>query len=155
MQRELGGHGIMAMFKPPFANVEYRDYQVVVNMLPEYRQAAGDFILQRNQAPQYASAIRDVLVRYSGVLSEAQEDVRGELRNPLVWFREGVRAILATPVKVLENFGILTPETSATVTASRLLRVASGVVALVGLIAALVQIVTGWDATLAFLRRHG
>jgi hypothetical protein len=153
MQRELGAYGIMAMYRPPFAGFAYRNYPVILNMLPEYRETSGDPILQRNQAPQYASAIRDVLIRYSGALSEREADVRKELRNPLIWFREGVKAILATPVVLLETFGILTPERSATLIGSGLLRIGAGVIALIGLAAALVQIITGWDATIAFVRR--
>lgn len=94
MQRELGHHGIMAMYQPPFASYAFRDYQIIVNMLPQYRQAANDEILRRSQAPQYADALRDVLVRYSGSLQELEADARRDLKSPLVWFREGVRRLL-------------------------------------------------------------
>jgi hypothetical protein len=56
MQRELGHHGIMTMYRPPYANYAFRDYDIIVNMLPQYRQAAHDDILQLSQAPQYAHA---------------------------------------------------------------------------------------------------
>jgi hypothetical protein len=153
MQRELGPHGVMAMYRPPFAQFAFRDYQIVVNMLPDYRQAANDWVLQRSQAPQYAAAIRDVLVRYSGALKELEADVRTDLRNPLIWFREGVRAVLTSPVRLMTSLGILTPSLGATVIGSGLLRVGAGIIALITLLAALVQIMTGWDATVAMLDR--
>jgi hypothetical protein len=153
MQRELGHHGVMAMYRPPFANYAFRDYQILVNMLPEYRQAANDPILQRNQAPQYADAMRDVLVRYSGSLQELESDARRELKSPLAWFREGVRTVLSLPLVALRELGILSPSLSASILGSGLLKVGAGVVALVTLIAGLVQILTGWDAAVALINK--
>ncbi len=153
MQRELGHHGVMAMYQPPFANYAFRDYQIIVNMLPEYRRAAKDEILRRNQAPQYADAMRDVLVRYSGSLQERESDVRGDLRSPLVWFREGVRAVLSLPLVALRELGILSPSLSASILGSGLLKVGTGVVALVTLIAGLVDILTGWAAAVALIHK--
>ena len=151
MQRDLGSHGTMAMYRPPFATYAFRDYQVLVNMLPEYRQAANDFILQRNQAPQYADAIRDVLLRYSGGLQQLENDKRRDLRNPLVWFREGVRTLVSFPFVALRELGVLSPSFSASILGSGLLKVASGVVAVVTLIAGLVQILTGWDTIVGLI----
>jgi hypothetical protein len=153
MQRELGHHGIMAMYRPPYANYAFRDYQIIVNMLPQYRQAAHDEILQRNQALQYADAMRDVLVRYSGTLQELETDARRDLKSPVVWFRDGVRALLSLPLVALRELGILSPSLSASILGSGLLKVGAGVVALVTLVAGIVQILTGWDATVALIRR--
>lgn len=153
MQRELGSHGVMAMYRPPFANYALRDYQILVNMLPEYRQAANNDVLQRSQAPQFAAAIRDALVRYSGSLQEYQDDIRGDLKNPLVWFRNGIRAILSSPLLILREFGVLSPSVSASILRSSVLKIGAGVVALVTLLAGIVQIVTGWDAVQIIISR--
>jgi hypothetical protein len=153
MQRELGQHGVIAMYRPPFANFAYRNYHILVNMLPEYRQSANDDVLRRNQAPQYADAMRDVLVRYSGGLQELESDARRDLKSPIVWFREGVRAILSLPLLALRELGIVSPSLSASILGNRLLKLGAGVVALVTLIAGLVQILTGWDATVALMTK--
>ncbi len=151
MQREVGDHGVMALYRPPFASYGLRNYQILVNMLPEYRGAANDPILQRSQARQYADTIRDVLVRYSGSLQEYEKDVRSDAKNPLVWFREGVRAVLSLPLIVLRELGVLSAGASASLLGSGVIRVGAGLVAFVTLIAALVQILTGWEAVLAIV----
>jgi hypothetical protein len=152
MQRELGGHGVMGMYRPPFANYAVHDYPILLNMLPEYRTAANDWAL-KSQANQYSSTIRDVLVRYSGALEEAELDALRAARNPLVWFREGVRAAVALPFRLLGSLGILSPAATSGIVGSSLVRVASGFVALVTLVAGCVQIITGWDATIVFIHQ--
>jgi len=152
MQRELGGYGVMASYRPPFANYAHRNYQVVINMLPEYRQAATQWRME-SQAAQYASAIRDVLLRYSGTLGELEDNAWKDLRSPVVWFRESVRAILASPFQLLTSLGILSSSIGAGLIGSGILRVASGLVALIALFAGIVQIITGWDATVAFVMK--
>jgi hypothetical protein len=152
MQREIGPSGVMAMYRPPHMNYAFSDYQVIVNMLPDYRQAARDWALQ-GLAPQYAATLRDCLVRYSGNLKEVENDARKELNNPLIWLREGVRSVLASPINLLTSLGILPRSLGAGIVGSGLLRVLAGIVALITLAAALVQIITGWDATMTFLQR--
>jgi hypothetical protein len=151
MQGEMGALGMMSMFRPAFANFAYRNYAILPNMLPDYRQYANDWAL-RSQAVQYASTIRDALVRYSGTLDEVEADVLKELKNPLTWFSEGTRALVATPFKVLRSVGVLSEAQEAGISGSALLRIGSGILALVGLAAGLVQIITGWDAMLKFIR---
>jgi hypothetical protein len=152
MQREIGGHGVMALFRPPFANYAYRDYPLLVNMLPDYRRSANDWALHRH-ASECVSTIRDALVRYSGSLSELEEDARRSFRNPMVWFKEGVRFVVSSPFRLLRSLGILSAGVESNIVGSTLVRVASGIVALVTLVAGLVQIVTGWDASIALLHR--
>ena len=151
MQAEIGGHGMMALFRPAFANFAYKNYAILPNMLPDYRRYAADWAL-RGQADQYASSIRDALLRYSGTLDEAEPDVHRELRNPIIWFRKGMRAIVASPFALLRSLGILSATQEAGLTASAALRVGSGILALIALVAGLIQIATGWDATVVFVR---
>lgn len=151
MQAEMGSHGMMAMFRPAFANVAYKNYAILPNMLPEYRHYAGDWAL-RGQASQYASVIRDALLRYSGTLDEVASDVRVELRNPIIWFRNGVRAIVAAPFALLRSLGIISEARETDLTSSVVLKVGSGILALITLVAGLVQIATGWETSVAFVR---
>jgi hypothetical protein len=96
-------------------------------MLPEYRQAANHRATQ-SQAAQYSGAIRDVLLRYSGALVELENDTLQEFRNPIVWFRESVRAILASPFQLIMSLGIFSSAIGAGIIGSGILRFASGAV---------------------------
>jgi hypothetical protein len=150
MQREIGAHGMMAMFRPPFASVAYKNYPILINMLPEYRRSANDWALH-GQALEYASAIRDALLRYSGSIDELEEDDRTEIKNPVAWFREGMRDLVALPFTILQSLGILSSATTSGIARSAIIRTGSGLLALVTLIAGLVQILAGWDTTIGFV----
>ena len=97
--------------------------------------------------------IDDVLNKYAGRLQEWGEQLDREAANPVVWFREGVQTLLLLPAFVLRSLGLL--PASSSVTTGLLGRIVSGIVSLVVLVAALVQIVSGWDSTLAKLRQWG
>lgn len=142
----------MAMYRPPFAGYAIRDYSVLMNMLPEYRQAANQWAL-RSQAAMYASTVRDALVRYSGSLDDIERDARQASQNPIVWLREGTRTVLASPFRLLRSLGILSEATESGIVGSSLLKIGSGVVALLTIAAAVVQILTGWEATIDFVQR--
>jgi len=152
MQREVGSHGVVAHYRPPFASVSYNSYPVLLNMLPEYQRSANDWAL-RSQAVQYANGVRDVLLRYSGSLGEAEADLLKDLHNPLAWFRDGVRIVLASPFDLLRSFGVLSSSAAFAITGSGILRVAAGVVALITLGAAIVQILSGWEASSALVQK--
>jgi hypothetical protein len=152
MQREMGHHGVMAMFRPPFAGVAYRNYEILPNMLPEYRTNASDWVLH-SQASQYASLISDALLRYSGAIDEAESDIRREIRNPIAWFRDGVRAIVAAPFLLLQSLGVLSASQALGVTSSTIVRIGSGLLAFITLVAGFVQIATGWDTASSFVHR--
>jgi hypothetical protein len=152
MQREVGNHGVVAHYRPPFASVSYNSYPVLLNMLPEYQRSANDWAL-RSQAVQYANGVRDVLLRYSGSLGEAEADLLKDLHNPLAWFRDGVRIVLASPFDLLRSFGVLSSSAAFAITGSDILRVAAGIVALITLGAAIVQILSGWEASSALVQK--
>jgi hypothetical protein len=95
--------------------------------------------------------MRDALLRYSGGLKEFESDLRRELKNPLIWFREAVRALLSAPLVALRELGVLSPALSSSILGSGLVKVGSGVIALITLIAALVQILTGWGSVVALV----
>jgi hypothetical protein len=152
MQREMGPYGIMAVYRPPFANYAFNNYPILANLLPEYRRAAVSWRIQ-SQAEDYARAIWDALLRYSGSLGDLECEIRQNLRNPVVWIRESVRAILATPVWLLTSLGIFGSSTSSKIIGSRLMRLFAGLVSLIAIAANVVQIFSGWDASVIFIRK--
>jgi hypothetical protein len=153
MQREIGSHGVAAVYRPPFANYIVRDFDMLTNFLPLYRQSTQDWVL-RNQAAQYADPRRDALLRYSGSLNDWAVAARGDLRKPIAWFRQGVRTVIASPVSLLASLGVVSFRTASRITDSWLTRMTSGLIGIVTLVAAAVQIIVGWDYTIAFIVKH-
>lgn len=143
MQIAMGSQGVYAMFRPPFANFQYRNYPIILNLLPELRKAFLDPILSRNLAQQYRSAIAESLLRHVGML-EQRKASDGELLNPLVWLREGVRWLLSLPFALLAWTGLISLQKVNALLYSGLARVVTAFVTLVGLLSGVMGIILGW-----------
>ena len=101
----------------------------------------------------HGQLVGETLVRYMGWSADQIGNKRRELRNPVVWLREGVAALLLLPVWFLRSLGLLSPSRSGRLARSALFRLLTGVVALLGLLSALVTIILGWRLALEVLRR--
>ena len=157
MQREAGSTAIASLYRPPFQNVAHRDYELLVNILPTLHSTITNvrWGLDEDRIRHYVDILDGVLNRYAGRLQEWGEQFGRDASNPLIWFREGIRALLLAPAFVLRSLGLWPESRSAALVHSGVFRVASAIMAFVVLAAGLVQIVTGWDATLAKLRDWG
>src|SRR4051812_7601059 len=60
IQHQMGPHGYMAHFSPPFANYLVPNWAIVLNALPEIRRGLHDDILMR-QGFEYAQLLKDAL----------------------------------------------------------------------------------------------
>jgi hypothetical protein len=146
MQRQMGHHGIYASYRPPYANFQYSNYPIILNMLPELRKTFDDDVLNRGDlAHQYAIAIQEAIVRYVGNLDDIEQEYIKNLRNPFIWFREGVRAIVSFPVSILGWLGALSERTVSALISSKSFQFVSALVGIVGFISAVMGIALGWD----------
>lgn len=144
VQNEMGAHGIMRQFRPPFANYIFPNWPIVLNALPEIQRSLQDPILFE-QAGNYAQILKDALLRYVGALEDEIEAVAKEATNPVSSFREGVNAFLRAPIFLLYWLGLRgVPSLSAGPAG----RVVSGLVALIMLLSAVVSLVVGWRSFL-------
>lgn len=144
MQRQLGSAGIYAAYRPPYARVQYTNYPIILNMLPDLRHALNDHSLQ-DVAFQYASALQDTLVRHLGTLDDVMEQSDASLRNPIIWLREGVRAVMALPIQILSWLGAISESTVAAVSGGRTFMAISAFSAVIGFVSAVMGIILGWQ----------
>jgi hypothetical protein len=98
--------------------------------------------------------VREALIRYAGTLLTAREHAGHALNNPVVWFREGVQAVLVIPVMTFHWVGIMTGETAAQISGSTLFKLFSALVMLASLLGSIVAIVLGWEAFVDLLGRN-
>lgn len=146
MQIQLGAGGIYASYRPPHANFQYSNYPIILNMLPDLRNALDDRILSDSHiVHQYSMALQDALVRHLGSLHDIDEHNKKSLRNPVIWLREGVRAITALPLTLLGWLGALSESTVSRLASGRLFRGISAFAALVGFVSAVMGIALGWE----------
>lgn len=144
IQNYVGSFGVMS-YKPAFQNYMINKYQIIINTIPKFREG---------QVKSFdVGAVDDCLLRYIGYLKEYSKDTVKNLRNPIVWFREGFREILSVPIFILSWFGIISNRTVNSIKDSLIYKVISGLIALVTLISGVVTIVVGYDQTLEFVKR--
>ena len=144
MQNEMGVYGIVN-YKPPGTFNFIRDYEAIVNFLPEMINYKQD----RDIYPKfYANSVRlywEALTRYRGVLDEAHDISLKRLKNPFVWLQTGVQVILMLPLFLLKWFGLVQNSKFASAFDFSLVKIFSRLLALVEFVSALVTIIIGWD----------
>lgn len=73
IQSHLGFFGVMG-YQPPHLNYIDRNYQIIINTLPEMRNMTA--------YPSMINACEDALIRYIGYLDDGIEIYMNQLKNP-------------------------------------------------------------------------
>jgi hypothetical protein len=153
MQKILGAYGVYASYRPPYAGFQFRDYPVIINMLPELRMTLeSNFLSRGDLTRQYAVSLQETILRYIGVLEDRDNELFKCIRNPVAGFREGVRIIMALPLSILEWLGALSDKTVSALISSRVFKLLTAFISLVGFVSAVIGIVLGWNQFLLILR---
>ena len=146
MQIQMGASGIMASYRPPYANHQYNNYPIILNMLPELRRTLKNDVLSRGDlASSYASTLLESTIRHIGVIDDQGDVLAAELRNPFIWFANGVKILLATPVRILGWIGVLGEAGVYFLTSNALFKAFAALATLIGLVSSVIGIVTGWE----------
>ena len=144
IQNHVGSFGLMS-YKPAFQNYLINNYQIIINTIPKFREG---------QVENFdVSSVDDCLLRYIGHLVDYQKETQQNLRNPIIWFREGFREILSIPIFILNWFGIISNRTLHSIKDSFIYKLISGLIALVTLISGIVTIIAGYEQSLNFLKK--
>lgn len=143
MQSNMGVSGYIYSYSPPYQNIKYQRYPIILNMIPDLKNE-----LDHNNPQlygQYMSMIQEALVRNIGVIEDKQNEVFSDLRNPLNYFKIGIQNIVSLPIQTLKWFGIVSPKTSNKMISSTFVSLISGITALLSLISIIMTIIVGWD----------
>lgn len=155
MQNHMGGAGVFASFKPPYANYAYSNYPIILNMVPALRRTFGDDYLATSQIAQsYAGSLLETTVRHIGNIEDRREALVSKIKNPLVWFATGVQLALSIPVRMLGWFGVMGNSIVATITSSLLFKSVAALVGIIGFASSVVGLVTGWDPFISLLNSN-
>lgn len=144
IQSYVGSFGIMS-YRPAFQNYIINEYKIIVNTIPKFREGQIE--------STDAGSVDDCLLRYIGHLEEYQKNTNQNLRNPIIWFREGFREILSIPIFILGWFGIISNRTLNSIKSSLIYKVISGLIALVTLVSGIVTIIVGYDQASKFISK--
>jgi hypothetical protein len=143
MQEYLGTFGVVE-YLAPFQTYKVSNYQVVINTLPLFRDGKVKSF--------DVNSVDDCLLRYIGFLDNIQNENFKNIKNPVIWFREGIREILSIPIFLLSWFGIISNRAVDSIKNSLLFKLVAGLISLVTFISGLVTIIVGKDLTLEFIQ---
>lgn len=124
----------------PFQTHKVKNFQVVLNIIPKYRE-------QRIE-DTFVNILDDCLLRYIGVAEGALVANERSTKNPLVWFKLGFNQVLSLPLTILSTFNIITNTAAERIKSNAVYKILSGFTALMALIASLVTIIQGEGAIL-------
>lgn len=144
IQRRLGMFGIID-YTAPFNKFRAPRYEVVINTIPKFR----DGTVKEHDA----NWVDDCLLRYIGHNEEIIEERFTELRNPFIWFREGVQFVVSIPFYALNWFGVISERRLDGIIRNTFFKVGSGIVSIVAFMANLVTIFGTWGRLIHFIKQ--
>lgn len=150
MQIEMGRNGVMD-FKPPAANYYIKNYQLILNALPEIRRYLAEnrrYGMFATTLESYIHMVDEALTRHIGSLRAARKRADDRLRNPLAWFQAGMETVLAGPFLLLSAFGLLGGTTVRAIRSAFLFKTLSRVATLIAFIGAVVGLFVDWPQAL-------
>lgn len=149
MQRYIGIYGIM-QYQPAYRNYVINHYELIINGLSELSRYYDDSLLD-SLSRQMGQTLQESIIRYLGVLEESREVLITQRKNPVVWFREGIKFILSIPFKSLVWFDILNSSIVIKITSNILFKSFSGLIALITFLSTVITIVLGYEQFTKYL----
>ena len=151
MQGIMGSYGIATMFHPPFSNTIYKNYQMIVNGLSEIRKEYASYYsigsgISYNSLYELIRMIDDCLITYKGALDDLEENMKSEIKNPAIWFREGIRSIIMLPISFIYWSGIINYRIYSKISNNLLIKIITLIVGIIGFISSVVTLVSGYDS---------
>lgn len=142
IQTELGPFGIMD-YIASFQRYQVKNYQIIVNSLPKFRDQSIDKF--------EINSVDDCLLRYIGNLEEVINQIKRKIKNPIIWFQEGIQAILSIPLYLLSWFGIISSRSIFKLKNNFIFKLITGIAGLVAFISGLVTIIVGKEETIKII----
>ena len=146
MQYELGEDGVFAYMKDQLKGVAGKNYQLLINFLPETREMVN--INNSILAERYNKSIHDcdnMFIRHLGTLENQRKNIRKGLFNPFSSFAEGTKTIILLPIILLSWFGFISNEKTYRAKENAIVKLLNAVVTILGFAATIITIVVGWN----------
>lgn len=106
LQNQMGYDGLLQSYKPAYKNVMMHKYQIIVSLIPDLHDELHNYTYaDARTIKQLSNMIQESLLRHAGRLEDDLSKIFASLRNPIIWFREGVQLIILIPVTLLYWFG--------------------------------------------------
>lgn len=147
MQYELGSDGIYAYVADNLKGFSTRNYQLLINFLPEVRNILNeqDNMVMMNRYHQSINNCDDMFIRHLGTLRGFEQNIRKNMFNPFSCFSDGIKFIVSLPILLLNWFGFISNENTRKAKHSWIVKLLNFIFTLIGFISAVMTIVIGWE----------
>jgi hypothetical protein len=148
MQSQMGAFGVAHAYKPAFANYMYNNYEMIINGISHIRDLyneTNDWGLGRKIIYDEVSSIDDAILTYIGYLDNKISETISEVKNPMIWLREGIREVVTLPISLMYWGGLIRSSTYSNLSNNFFFKFVSFLISVVGLLSSIITIVTGYD----------
>ncbi|MFQ7291695.1 MAG: hypothetical protein ACLRQ0_05545 [Monoglobales bacterium] len=155
MQYELGADGVYAHLTDNLKGYSVKNYQLLINFLPETRNILNDInnIIMQNRYMQSIQSCDDMFIRHIGTLDQLDEQIRKNLYNPFSNFAQGIRFFVSLPWLILNWFGFISIETKRKITGNFIIKLLNFLVTIVGFASNIIAIFVGWEPFLLIIKK--
>lgn len=141
-QRLLGSDGLIS-YKPAGAGYMYNNYQVLINTVQSLRNPS--------LMSEEFGWVNNLLIMKMATYNDIMDQIRRDMKNPLVLLREGVQFFITLPIMLLYWTGITNYTTSYKLSNNLFVKLISFLILLIGLISSIITIVLGWEQFKGYL----
>lgn len=155
MQYELCADGVYAHLTDNLKGYSVKNYQLLINFLPETRNILNDInnIIMQNRYMQSIQSCDDMFIRHIGTLNQLDEQIRKNLYNPFSNFAQGIRFFVSLPWLILNWFGFISIETKRKITGNFIIKLLNFLVTIVGFASNIIAIFVGWEPFLLIIKK--
>jgi len=143
-QRLLGSDGLIS-YKPAGAGYMYNNYQILVNTVQALRNPS--------LMSEEFSWVNNLLIMKMATYKDIMNEIRGDMKNPLILLREGVQFFVTLPIMLLYWTGIMNYTTSYKLSNNIIVKLLSFIILLIGFISSIITIVLGWEQFKGYLEK--
>ncbi|MDF1611111.1 hypothetical protein, partial [Stygiobacter electus] len=144
MQNQLGSSGVMN-YKMAGSLKFISNYPIILNFLPEIRNEFSDGYINKSNFEFTINTVRDTLLRHIGFIEDTKKDYDKQIVNSLAWFRNGVLLIVLFPIKILNQFGLLSNLSYSKVKSSKIFKILASLISIIGFVSSIMSIILGWN----------
>jgi hypothetical protein len=144
VQNSLGYIGIID-YTAPWNRYRIPEYHIILNTILSFTNGSIDDF--------HITASDNALLRYLGVKKQKIEDEERKQRNPIIWFREGIKSILNLLPMSLNWFGIISENKKNKFIDNAFYNVVSGVFAITAFLSAIVTIIAGKEVCIKLIHQ--
>ena len=143
--QSLLGHIGRMHYIAPFRAYEIKNYEIILNTLPKF--------LERTAESFDINYVYNCLLRFDGIMEIKSISLEKAIKNPFIWFRQGIQNIFDILIYILNWFGILNDNKVTKILTNSIYKFITGIFALVAFVSGIVTIIQGKDITIQFFKQ--